>query len=232
MQSDGRSWLYVPQGLEDGPLPTHYEPHESPFDNALYSQRANPRRQQNKDLEDDPYNPVAAEPGSEVYPYVVTTYRLTEHHTAGGMTRSIPYLAELQPAMFCEVHPDLAREVGLEHGDWATIYTSRSAIEARVLVTRRMRPVEMNGRRVHQIGLPYHWGKRGLVSGDSANDLSHMALDPNVHIQEVKAFTCGIRPGRRPRGAELPRFVAELREQAHSRREAEPRVEPAEVRKT
>jgi formate dehydrogenase major subunit len=168
-----------------------------------------------------------------VYPYVVTTYRLTEHHTAGGMTRSVPYLAELQPEMFCEVHPDLAREVGLEHGGWATIYTSRSAIEARVLVTARMRPARMrDGRIVHQVGLPYHWGGRGLVTGDSANDLAHMALDPNVHIQEVKAFTCGIRPGRRPRGAELPQFVAELREQAHSRREADPRVEPESARKT
>jgi formate dehydrogenase major subunit len=233
MQADGRAWLYVAQGLEDGPLPTHYEPHESPFDNPLYSQRANPRRQQNKDLAEDPYNPVADEPGAEVYPYVVTTYRLTEHHTAGGMTRSVPYLAELQPEMFCEVHPDLAREVGLEHGGWATIYTSRSAIEARVLVTERVRPLRMkDGRTVHQVGLPYHWGKRGLVTGDSANDLSHMALDPNVHIQEVKAFTCGIRPGRRPRGPELPRFVAELREQAHSRREAEPRVEREEAKKT
>jgi formate dehydrogenase major subunit len=232
MQADGRSWLYVPQGLEDGPLPTHYEPHESPFGNRLYSQRANPRRQQNKDLPEDPYNPVADEPGADVYPYVVTTYRLTEHHTAGGMTRSVPYLAELQPQMFCEVHPDLARDVGLEHGGWATIYTSRSAIEARVMVTDRMRPVRMDGREVHQIGLPYHWGKRGLITGDSANDLAHMALDPNVHIQEVKAFTCGIRPGRRPRGAELPRFVAELREQAHSRREQDPRVEPEEARKT
>jgi formate dehydrogenase major subunit len=232
MQADGRSWLYVPQGLEDGPLPTHYEPHESPFGNALYAQRANPRRQQSDGLAEDPYNPVGDEPGSEVYPYVVTTYRLTEHHTAGGMTRSVPYLAELQPAMFCEVHPDLAREAGLEHGGWATIYTSRSAIEARVMVTERMRPVRVNGRTIHQIGLPYHWGKRGLITGDSANDLSHMALDPNVHIQEVKAFTCGIQPGRRPRGAALPQFVAELREQAHSRREAEPLVEPAEVRKT
>jgi formate dehydrogenase major subunit len=232
MQADGRSWLFVPQGLEDGPLPTHYEPHESPFENALYSQRANPRRQQNKELAEDPYNPVNGEPGAEIYPYVVTTYRLTEHHTAGGMTRSVPYLAELQPQMFCEVHPDLAREVGLEHGGWATIYTSRSAIEARVLVTDRMRPVRMDGREVHQVGLPYHWGKRGLVTGDSANDLAHMALDPNVHIQEVKAFTCGIRAGRRPRGAELPRFVAELREQAHSHREQDPRVEPEEARKT
>ena len=233
MQADGRAWLYVPQGLEDGPLPTHYEPHESPFENPLYSQRANPRRQQNEDLAADPYNPVAGEPGADVFPYVVTTYRLTEHHTAGGMTRTVPYLAELQPEMFCEVHPELAREVGLEHGGWATIYTSRSAIEARVLVTERMRPLRMkDGRTVHQVGLPYHWGGRGIVTGDSANDLAHLALDPNVHIQEVKAFTCGIRPGRRPRGADLPGFVAELREQADSRREQEPRVEPEEVRDT
>jgi len=232
MQADGRAWLYVPQGLEDGPLPTHYEPHESPFRNPLYSQRANPRRQQNKDLPEDPYNPVAGEPGSDVYPYVATTYRVTEHHTAGGMTRSIPYLSELQPAMFCEVSPELADEVGLEHGGWATIYTSRSAIEARVLVTDRIPSLTIDGRRTHQVGLPYHWGTRGLTTGGSANDLTHMALDPNVHIQEVKAFTCGIRPGRRPRGADLPRFVAELREQAHSRREQEPRVEPEETRKT
>ena len=120
MQADGRGWLYVPQGLEDGPLPTHYEPHESPFGNPLYAQRANPRRQQHEDLAEDPYNP-ARRAGADVYPYVVTTYRLTEHHTAGGMSRSVPYLAELQPEMFCEVHPELARERGLEHGGWATV---------------------------------------------------------------------------------------------------------------
>jgi formate dehydrogenase major subunit len=89
-----------------------------------------------------------------------------------------------------------------------------------------------DGRTVHQVGLPYHWGQRGLVIGDSANDLAHMALDPNVHIQESKAFTCGIRPGRRPRGPELPRFVAELREQAQSRREQEPPVETEPARET
>ena len=214
MQADGLGWIYVPQGLEDGPLPTHYEPHESPHGNGLYAQRANPRRQQNKDLREDPYNPVAGEPGADAYPYVVTTYRLTEHHTAGGFSRFVPYLSELQPAMFAEVHPELARERGLTHGDWATIITARSAIEARVLVTDRMRPVKVNGRVQHQVGLPYHWGSRGLTTGDAANDLSHMALDPNVHIQEVKAFTCDIRPGRRPRGPRLTQFVAEIRERA------------------
>jgi formate dehydrogenase major subunit len=212
LHPDGSAWLYAPAGLVDGPLPTHYEPHESPFDNPLYSQRANPRRQQRKDADWDPYNPVDGEPGADVYPYVVTTYRLTEHHTAGGMTRSIPYLTELQPEMFCEVSPELAREVGLEHGGWATIYTARSAIEARVLVTNRIPPVTIQGRTTHQVGLPYHWGSRLLSSGDSANDLMHTVLDPNVHIQEAKAATCGVKAGRRPRGKALTDFVTELRE--------------------
>jgi formate dehydrogenase major subunit len=232
MQADGLGWIYVPQGLVDGPLPTHYEPHESPFSNPLYAQRANPRRQQNKDLPEDPYNPVDGEPGAETYPFVLTTYRLTEHHTAGGMTRFTPYLAELQPQMFVEVHPELARERGLEHGGWATISTARSAIEARVMVTDRMRPVRVGGEERHQVGLPYHWGSRGLTTGGAANDLTHMALDPNVHIQEVKALSCDIRAGRRPKGTALPEFVAELREQAYSRREQEPRTEPEEVKST
>jgi formate dehydrogenase major subunit len=209
MQADGQGWLFVPQGLADGPLPAHYEPHESPVANPLYGQRANPARKV-QDLPEDPYDP----PLSEAYPYVVTTYRLTEQHTAGGMSRSLPYLSELQPEMFVEVHPDLARERGLRHGDWATVVTARTAIEARVLVTDRIRPTRVGGRVVHQVGLPYHWGARGLTTGDAANDLSHMALDPNVEIQEVKAFTCDIRPGRRPRGPRLPQFVADVRERA------------------
>jgi formate dehydrogenase major subunit len=203
LQADGRGWLFAAAGLMDGPLPTHYEPHESPFDNPLYAQRANPTRQLFA-REDNRYNP----PGSDAYPYVVTTYRLTEHHTAGGMSRTLPYLAELQPEFFCEVSPELAAECGLEHGGWATIVSARTAIEARVLVTERMTPVEVEGRRVHQVGVPYHWGTRGLTTGDSGNDLFPVALDPNVHIQEVKAATCDIRPGRRPRGPALLELVA------------------------
>jgi formate dehydrogenase major subunit len=229
MQSDGRSWLFVPQGLEDGPMPTHYEPHESPFDNPLYSQRANPARQQFERAE-NPYNPSNGDPGSEVYPYAATTYRLTEHHTAGGMTRSVPYLSELQPAMFCEVSPGLARAEGLENGGWATIYTARGAIEARVLVTDRIPPVKVQGRVTHQIGLPYHWGSRGLTTGGSANDLTAIVLDPNVHIQEVKAFSCGIKPGRRPRGDALTRFVEERRELANGN--GKQPVEPESERST
>ncbi len=206
MQGDGQGWLFVPSGLADGPLPTHYEPHESPFRNPLYAQSTNPVLQQFKRKENR-YNPSGDESGADAYPYVFTTYRLTEHHTAGAMSRTLPYLAELQPEFFCEVSPELAEERGLEHGGWATIISARTAIEARVLVTDRMAPIIVQGRRLLQVGLPYHWGSRGLTTGDSANDLLPLALDPNVHIQESKAATCDIRPGRRPRGAALPKFV-------------------------
>jgi formate dehydrogenase major subunit len=213
MQADGKAWLFSPAGLVDGPLPTHYEPQESPFPNLLYPQQHNPVRE----ILIDPrnrYQPSGNEPGSDVFPYVATTYRLTEHHTAGGMSRFLPYLAELQPAFFCEVSPELAAARGLEHIGWATIVTARSAIEARVLVTERMWPLRMQGRVVHQIGLPWHWGPNGLTTGDAANELSHLSLDPNVHIQEVKALACDIRPGRRPRGPALLELVRSYQQRA------------------
>jgi len=215
MQSDGRAWLFVPSGLTDGPLPTHYEPHESPFENALYEQQSNPGREQFP-RPGNAYNPSAGEDGAAVFPYVVTSYRLTEHHTAGGMSRTVPHLAELQPEMFCEVSPELAAESGLDHLGWATIITSRAAIEARVLVTERIKPLDVQGRTVHQVGLPYHWGFRGGSRGDAANDLFSIALDPNVHIQEAKAASCDIVPGRRPRGPDLPALVASYRRRAGS----------------
>src|SRR5579859_789240 len=202
MQADGKAWLFAPSGLVDGPLPAHYEPAESPVRNPLYAQQASPLRQ----VPSHPGNPMAPS-ASPVFPYVATTYRLTEHHTAGGMSRTLPYLSELQPEFFCEVSPELAAERGLENGGWATIVTARTAIEARVLVTARIRTIEVQVHRVHQIGLPYHWGANGISTGDSANDLAHLALDPNVHIQEVKALACDIRPGRRPRGPALRELV-------------------------
>ncbi|MGW5172353.1 formate dehydrogenase [Streptomyces nodosus] len=214
MQADGKGWLYAPAGLEDGPLPTHYEPQDSPLPNALYPEV--PRNPVRRLLprEGNLYHPSGDEKGAEVFPYVVTTYRLTEHFTAGGMSRWSEYLSELQPEFFCEVSPALARERGLEHGGWATVVTARNAVEARVLVTDRIRPLTVQGRTVHQIGLPFHWGPNGLSTGDAANELVHIALDPNAHIQEDKALTADIRPGRRPRGPDLPRLVAEYRRRA------------------
>ena len=207
MQADGLAWLYVPSGLTDGPFPTHYEPHESPVDNPLYGVAANPTRQV-LERGENPSNPSFGQEGTEAYPYVMTTFRLTEHHTAGGMSRSVGHLAELQPEMFCEVSPELAAERGLEHGGWATIVSSRSAIEARVMVTERLRPLQVNGQALHQVGLPWHWGRNGTSTGDTVNDLFGIVMDSNVHIHETKASSCDIRPGRRPRGPALLDLLA------------------------
>ncbi|MFL6042560.1 MAG: molybdopterin dinucleotide binding domain-containing protein, partial [Gaiellales bacterium] len=196
MQGDGRGWLFAPSGLVDGPMPVHYEPDESPIENLLYGQRSNPVRQQLRRPR-NPHNPAEGEQGADRFPYVLTTYRLTEHHTGGGMSRYVEHLAELQPALFCEVSPQLAAERGLANGGWATISTSRSEIEARVLVTDRMHPVTVDGRTLHQVGMPFHYGPRGFARGDTPNDLLAMVMDPNVHIQESKAATCNVRPGRR-----------------------------------
>ncbi|CAL2058018.1 Formate dehydrogenase O alpha subunit / selenocysteine-containing [Streptomyces murinus] len=214
MQADGKAWLYVPSGLTDGPLPAHYEPQDSPFPNLLYDQQRNPVRQLLPTLPDNRYQPSGDERGSQVYPYVATTYRLTEHHTAGGMSRWQPYLAELQPEFFCEVSPELAAERGLEHTGWATIVSARGVIEARVLVTDRMAPLTVHGRRLHQVGLPYHWGPNGYTTGDAANELLHLSLDPNTHIQEAKAIAVDIRPGRRPRGPAATELVRAYRARA------------------
>ncbi|GBG37696.1 formate dehydrogenase subunit alpha [Mycobacterium montefiorense] len=215
MQADGKGWLFAPTGVVDGPLPTHYEPQESPVANALYPQQQNPSRVIFP-RKDNLSAPSAGDPGADVYPYVFTTYRLTEHHTAGGMSRWLPYLSELQPEMFCEVSPELAAERGLEPYGWATIISPRSAIEARVLVTERMTPLRIGDHTVHQIGLPYHWGvgSDAVVSGDAANDLLGVTLDPNVQIQESKAGSCDIQPGRRPQGAALLQLVAEYQSRA------------------
>jgi formate dehydrogenase major subunit len=213
MQADCRGWLFAPSGVADGPLPTHYEPQDSPVRNLLNRQQRDPARQV-YEHEWNRYHPDPDGPGVEVFPYVATTYRLTEHFTAGGMSRWTPYLSELQPEFFVEVSPELAAERGLEHGGWATIVSARGAVEARVMVTDRMTPLTVDGRTVHQVGMPFHWGPNGYARGDSMNELASMALDPSSHIQEVKALTVDVRPGRRPRGAARQRLVREYRERA------------------
>ena len=142
------------------------------------------------------------------------------------MSRWTPYLAELQPELFCEVSPALAELRGLENGQWATIVTARSAIEARVLVTDRIASLRVDGRPVHQIGLPFHWGRNGYSRGDAANDLTSIVLDPTAHIEEVKALTADIHPGRRPRGDALRSYVETVRARLGSPRRPEHRNEP------
>jgi formate dehydrogenase major subunit len=212
LQKDGKAALFVPSGLQDGPLPAHFEPAESPLRNRVYRQDGSPVAIQYRDRRPT-RGQVAGH--SATFPYVVTTYRLTEHHTAGAMSRTLSRLAELQPELFCEVSPGLAAERGLENGGWATIITARAAIEARVLVTRRLKSLRIPGEGViHQVGLPYHWGGEGLVTGDAVNDLLPFVLDPNVFIQESKVATCDIRPGRRPTGAARTELVNSYRHRA------------------
>jgi formate dehydrogenase major subunit len=199
MMADGRAWLFSPSGLLDGPMPTHYEPIESPVENPLYPRiHENPAalRWTRKD------NP-AATPGDPRYPHVATTFRLTEHHTAGGMSRWLPWLSELQPEMFAEIDPVLAAREGIEDGGWMTITSPRAEIVARARVTNRMKPLKIDRAMVHQVGLPWHWGPGGPVTGDAANDLILLSGDPNTSIHESKAFVCNVRAGRDSRGTSL-----------------------------
>jgi formate dehydrogenase major subunit len=194
IQAEGRARLFTPFGLKDGPLPSHYEPVETPSRNVLY-----PTRQYNPAAllyDQEPNNPYNGQENPS-YPYALTTYRLTEHHTSGAMSRWLTWLSELQPELFAEIDPVLAAEKGVQTGDWVTIDTARTAIEMRAMVTDRMQPLRIDGRTVHVVGLPYHWGPDGIVTGDVVNDLIGIALDPNVRIHEAKALTCNLRKGRK-----------------------------------
>ena len=131
------------------------------------------------------------------------------------MSRGLSHLAELHPELFCEISPDLAELVGLGNGDYATITTPRGIVEARALVTARITTLTVNGEKLHQVGLPYHWGWSGLATGDVANDLLSISEEPNVRIMETKGLLCNIAAGRRARGpAALDQLAAQMRKTA------------------
>jgi len=188
MKPDGVAWLYVSTGLVDGPLPAHYEPAESPVRNPLYAQQSSPVL---KYWSQAPNNKLA-EVGDWRFPHVITTYRLTEHYLAGAMSRWNPWLTELQPELFIELSPELAAEKGIANLDWVRISTPRAQIRAKALVTRRMPVLTIDGKRIHQVGMPWHWGYEGVVTGDVVNELTPLVGDPNVSIHEGKAFVCNV----------------------------------------
>jgi formate dehydrogenase major subunit len=154
---------------------------------------------------------------------VLTTYRLTEHHTAGGMSRFLSHLAELQPEMFAEISLELAAVLKISNGDYVCVVTLRAAVEARALVSRRIRPLRLNGKTVHQVALPFHYGTAGLIRGASANDLLTISGEPNVTIMEAKACTCNIVPGRLPQGRAFAEFL-----EGHALPDGEPKRHPEE----
>ncbi len=191
MKADGKAWLYAPSGLTDGPLPTHYEPVESPVTNTLYPEHQNNPVYKTFVKDRDDY---LAKVGDANFPHVLSTYRLTEHHLSGSMSRWLPWLAELQPELFVEISPELAAEKGIGNTQQVKITTPRGAITAKALVTKRIRPFTINGNVVHQVGMPWHWGYKGIAQGDVVNDLAAMVGDPNVSIHEAKVFVCNIEP--------------------------------------
>lgn len=188
MKADGKAWLFVPTGLVDGPLPTHYEPFESPVGNSLYPGRPSNPVVKVWEVAGNPYAKVA----SAEYPCVLSTYRLTEHHLSGSMSRWLPWLSALQPELFVEISPEHADEIGAKNLDRLAVRTPRAVIHAKALVTRRIRPFVIEGKTVHHVGMPWHWGYKGIVTGDVVNDLAALVGDPNVSIHEAKVFVCRI----------------------------------------
>ena len=205
---DGLGWLYVAKGLEDGPMPTHYEPLESPVKNQMYPRETNP----GVNWYSRPDNRVSP-PDDPRFPYVLTTYRLTEHHTTGAMSRFLPHLNELQPELFIEMSPELAEQLGVQNSDFVVVATLRGALECRALVSRRTRPLTVaDGRVVHQVAMPYHWGYAGPkgTTGGIVNDLLAISGEPNVTIMESKALVCTIIPGRMPAGVAGHEFMEKI----------------------
>jgi formate dehydrogenase major subunit len=191
MKPDGVAWLFAP-AMKDGPFPAHYEPIESPLNNLLYpEQRDNPAVR----YFEGPMNIIDHTPSKD-YPIIACTFRVTEHYLSGPMSRFNSWLNELMPEMFVEISPELAAERNIEHGGWLTVRNARGTVEARAMVTRRVRPLVVGGKRVHQIGIPFHWGYAGERVGDIANDLVALSAEPNVSIQESKVFVCDVTAGR------------------------------------
>jgi formate dehydrogenase major subunit len=199
MHPDGVGWIWVSSGLKDGPLPTHYEPLESIVANPLYPEHSTNPAADKKERSDNAY---AFPSGDERFPYLLSTYRLTEHHTGGGMSRYLPHLAELQPELFAEISPQLAEEIGVRTGEFLTVTTMRGILEARALITERNQPLVIDGKIRHTIYLPYQFGYKGLVTGDVPNDLLSISEEPNVRIMETKALVCNAHPGRVPKSAQ------------------------------
>jgi len=184
MRADGKGGLFG--SLNEGPLPEHYEPLESPIANLLSKTQINPvvkvfNADAGKDIGDSVGTP-------DKYPIVCTTYRLTEHWQSGAMSRYLGWLSEAQPGMFVEISQELAAEKGIQNGGTVLVSSARGQIKATAMVTARWKPYTIDGKTVHQIGMPWHFSWRGIATGDSANDLTPHVGDGNTKIPEYKAF--------------------------------------------
>lgn len=170
--------------MNEGPLPEHYEPWESPVPNLLNKQQLNPVV---KVWEPDKQGK------KDRFPIVGTTYRVTEHWQAGAMTRNLPWLAEIVPNCFVEMSEELAKKKGIKSGDKVVLTTTRGEVTAYAMVTKRIKPLVCNGEVIDQVGIIWHFGFNGVVTGEPANRLTPHIGDGNTMIPEYKAWLCDIR---------------------------------------
>lgn len=182
MQADGKGGLFGK--MNEGPFPEHYEPWESPVKNLISSVQFNPAV---KVWEPD----KKADPAQ--YPIVCTTYRVSEHYQSGALTRNQPWLAELQPYMFVEIGEELAAEKGIKNGQEVIVSSTRGEVKAYAMVTKRWKPFDLGGQKVHQIGMPWNFGYQGIATGDIANKLTPHVGDANTMIPEYKAFLVDVK---------------------------------------
>lgn len=197
MRADGMGALFGP-GLNDGPFPEHYEALECPLqENILSKQRINPAvKLFYKEDAKEGQNPEDVFLSCDLrFPYVATTYRVSEHWQTGVLTRHLPWLLELMPQQFIELSEELAKEKGFKSGDKVTVTSARGEVWAIAVVTKRFRPFKVGGSTVHQVGLPWHFGwqfPEDGSGGDSSNLLTPTVGDANTMIPETKAFMVNI----------------------------------------
>jgi anaerobic selenocysteine-containing dehydrogenase len=195
--------------LVEGPFPEHYEPREGPVKNALSGTQWNPAAVLDwPSAKEEPDKYGFAETGSTEYPYVATTYRVTEHWQAGQMTRNNSWLGEAMPENFVEISVELAKELGIKKGDKVEVSSVRGKVEGVAVVTTRLKPLEIsdngNSKKVHIVGMLWHFGYIGLFTGGperngmskknyACNQLSPHVGDANTTIPESKAFLVNLR---------------------------------------
>lgn len=191
MNPEGVSRLFTRRMMKDGPFPEHYEPYESPVANILHEKVGpTPTARVFKDVWDSFGK-------AEEFPYVGTTYRLTEHFHYWSKHQHIN--AVLQPEQFVEISEDLAAEKGIKKGDWVKVSSKRGFIKAKAVVTKRVASLDVNGKRVHVIGIPIHWGFKGATrDGYAANTLTPFVADVNASTPEFKAFLVNVEPTTPP----------------------------------
>jgi formate dehydrogenase major subunit len=190
MNGEGVGRLFS-NSMVDGPFPEHYEPVESPVKNPLHpTNSASPVAFL--------YDQAAGRPNRfgtpQEFPYIATSYRLTEHEHY--VTQHVPHLVQLQPKPFVEIPYELASEKGIKSGDQVRVSSKRGKVEVLALVTKRLGPMTVAGQKVYQIGIPIHWGYVGLAADSDpghgrywlANALTPFVGDANARTPEFKAF--------------------------------------------